>query len=179
MASLIRVLLAGLISIPLCAQTEIGSASLNGTVTDPSNAVVAGARVSVRDSATGLERTTDTGGAGVYLFKLPVGTYDVTIEAKGFKKAVVKGLQLTVGSAPTLDIALQLGAATEIVDVTADAPAVETTRTASSTSVSARAVADLPVNGRNFIDFTTLTPGRGERPDPLRRPFLRRSARPG
>ena len=68
MASLIRVLLAGLISIPLCAQTEIGSASLNGTVTDPSSAVVAGAKVSVRDSATGLERTTGTSGAGVYLF---------------------------------------------------------------------------------------------------------------
>ena len=153
------IFLVSLLCVPLWAQMEIGSASLNGTVTDPSNSVVVGAKVSVRNPATGFVRATETSGAGLYLLKLPVGSYDVSIEAKGFKKSEVKGLELTVGSALTLDVPLQLGAATEVVDITSEAPVVETTRTASSTSVSARAVADLPVNGRNFIDFTALTPG--------------------
>ena len=138
---------------------EIGGASLNGTITDPSNAVIEGAKVSVKSTETGLARTTETSNAGLYLLRLPVGTYDVTVEAKGFRLAAIKGVQLTVGGAVTIDVAMQVGTTAETVDVTAETPVVEATRSSTSTSVSSRAVADLPVNGRNFIDFTTLTPG--------------------
>ena len=148
-----------LATTPLFAQTEIGGAALNGTISDPSGSVVASAKVTAKSSETGLARTTDTTGSGLYSFRLPVGTYDVTVEATGFKKSEFKGIRLNVGSVVTLDAALQIGAASESVDVSGDAPVVETSRTSTSTGVSARAVADLPVNGRNFIDFTVLTPG--------------------
>ncbi|HXJ40030.1 MAG TPA: TonB-dependent receptor, partial [Bryobacteraceae bacterium] len=150
------VCLAGL---PLFGQTEIGGAGLNGTVSDPSGAVVASAKVTARSPETGLTRTSETNSAGLYTIRIPVGKYDLVVEAAGFKKAEFKGLTLAVGSVLTIDVALQVGAASESVDVSADAPVIETSRTSSSTGVSARSVADLPVNGRNFIDFTTLTPG--------------------
>src|SRR5215831_11234289 len=80
----------------LWGQTEIGGASLNGTVTDPSGRVVVGAKVRVQSTATGLVRTAETTGAGLYLLRLPVGTYDVSIGAAGFKTIEVIGLQLAV-----------------------------------------------------------------------------------
>src|SRR5215831_17041188 len=129
-------------TLSLWGQTEIGGAGLNGTVTDPSGAVVANAKVSVKSPATGLSRTAETNGSGLYSLRLPVGVYDVSIEATGFRTSDVKGIQLAVGSALTLDIVLQVGGATERVDVSAEAPAVETTRTSTSTNVNAKAVAD-------------------------------------
>ena len=148
-----------LAGLPLFGQTEIGGAGLNGTVSDPSGAVVAAAKVTAKSTDTGLSRTAGTNSTGTYALRLPVGTYDLTVEASGFKKAEFKGLKLSVGSVLTIDVALQVGATSESVDVSGDAPVIETSRTSSSTGVSAKAVADLPVNGRNFIDFTTLTPG--------------------
>jgi len=141
------------------AQSEIGGASVNGTITDPQNAMIAGAKVTVKSTATGLTRSTDTTDAGLYQLGLPVGTYDMTVEAKGFSKAEVKNIHLTVGAVATVNVPLQVGSVTETVAVSAETPAVETTRSSTATSVSERAVADLPVNGRNFIDFTTMTPG--------------------
>jgi outer membrane receptor protein involved in Fe transport len=152
-------LIAALTSLRLAAQTEIGAATINGTITDPSSAAVGGAKVTIKSTETGLARAAETNNAGFYLVKLPVGKYDVTVEAPGFRQAEIKGVQLAVGAAVTVDVPLQVGNTSETVDVTADVPVVEATRSSTSTSVSARAVADLPVNGRNFIDFTTLTPG--------------------
>ena len=156
-----RLLLAALCfsTLPLPAQTEIGGAALNGTVTDPSGSVVVSAKVSVRNPDNGLARTSATSNAGLYSFRLPVGAYDVTVESTGFKKTEYKRIELTVGSVVTLDVVLQVGSTSETVDVTAEAPVIETTRTSTSTGVNARSVADLPINGRNFIDFTVLTPG--------------------
>ena len=145
--------------LPLLAQTEIGGAALNGTVTDPSGSVVVSAKVSVRNPDNGLARTSGTSSAGLYSFRLPVGAYDVTVEATGFKKTEYRRIELTVGSVVTLDVVLQVGSTSETVDVTSEAPVIETTRTSTSTGVNARSVADLPINGRNFIDFTVLTPG--------------------
>lgn len=160
---LTRILLLLLTCLPatlLWGQSEIGGASLNGTVTDPSGAVIAGSKVTVKSPTTGLVRTVETTGAGLYSFShLPVNTYDVTVEANGFKTSVRKDVAFTVGASVTLDVQLTIGSASETVNVDADVPVVETTRSSSSTAVSQRAVADLPVNGRNFIDFTALTPG--------------------
>src|SRR5207247_1338537 len=83
--------------------------------------------------------------------KLPVGIYDITIEARGFRTTEVKGVKLDVGSAITVDVPLQVGAVADTMDVTAETPLVEATRSSTSTSVPARAVADLPGNGRNVI----------------------------
>jgi hypothetical protein len=142
------------------AQGEIGGASLNGTVTDSSGAAVPSAKVTATNPATGLTRTTTTDQTGLYNFQqLPVGTYDLTIEANGFKVSKRTGVSLTVGAAATLDVALEIGAAAETVSVTADVPVVETTRSQTSTTITTKQVGDLPINGRNFLDFTVLTPG--------------------
>jgi outer membrane receptor protein involved in Fe transport len=142
------------------AQSEVAGASLNGTVTDPSGAAVPNAKVTVNNAATGLTRTTETSEAGLYSFaRLPVGTYDLAVEANGFKAVKGTGIALSVGAVATYDVHLEVGAAQETVSVTAEANLVESTRSQTSSVVNARAVADLPINGRNFLDFTGLTPG--------------------
>src|SRR5436190_3607677 len=142
------------------AQSDVGAATLNGTVVDPSGASVANAKVTAINTATGFTRSTQTTETGLYTFtRLPVGTYDVTAELQGFKVAKRSGLQLNVGAVATLDISLEVGTAQEQVTITAEVPVVETTRSQTSTVVNEKAVADLPVNGRNFLDFTLLTPG--------------------
>ena len=142
------------------AQSEIGGASLNGTVVDPSGASVPAAKVTVTNPATGFTRVTETSDVGIYNFGgLPVGSYDLSIDAKGFKATRRTAIPLQVGSAVTLDVKLEVGTAQETVSVAADVPVVETTRTSAASNVTEKAVANLPVNGRNFIDFTLLTPG--------------------
>jgi hypothetical protein len=88
-----------------------------------------------------------------------VGVYDITVEAKGFKQAKLAAVTVGVGAVVTLGVNLELGQAQEVVNVDAAVPLVETTRSATSTAVNQKAIADLPINGRNFLDFTLLTPG--------------------
>ena len=142
------------------AQAPVGGAALNGTITDPSGASIAGAKVTATNASTGLNRTTSTTNAGLFSFPdLPVGSYELSVEQSGFKTAKRTGIALAVGSVATLDIALEIGATQETVSVTSEVPVVEATRSQTSTVVTTQAVADLPINGRNFLDFTVLTPG--------------------
>ena len=142
------------------AQSEIGSASLNGTITDATGAAVPAAKVSAHNAATGLVRNTQTSDLGLYTFAgLPVGIYDLTVDAHGFKTTSRTAVQLMVGSATTLDVRLEVGTAQETVSVVADVSVVETTRTTAASNMTEKAVANLPVSGRNFIDFSLLTPG--------------------
>lgn len=152
---------AGLVCAALVwAQSETGSATLNGSVFDPTGAAVAGAVVRAIHQQTGLVRETTTTATGLYaLVRLPAGTYEVSVEAKGFKTARAASVPLNVGAVATLDFTLEVGAAAEQVTVTAEAPVVETTRSQTSTVVNEKAIRDLPINGRNFLDFTLLTPG--------------------
>ena len=146
----------------LCAmaQSEVGGATLNGTVMDPSGATVAAAKVTAINTNTGFSRLTESSAAGVYNFvRLPVGSYSVAVEKPGFKQFKQSGLALTVGAVLTLDVQLEIGAVTETASVTADIPLVETSRVSTATTVNEKAVRDLPINGRNFLDFTVLTPG--------------------
>ena len=157
----LRVLcLCALLASLAFGQSDVAFATLNGTVSDPSGATIGGAKVTVSSPATGFVRSSVTTDAGLYSFnRLPVGTYNLTVEMQGFKTAKLTSVQLGVGAVATLDVKLEVGAASESVSVTAEVPIVETTRSTSATTVSEKAVADLPVNGRNFLDFTTLTPG--------------------
>jgi outer membrane receptor protein involved in Fe transport len=141
-------------------QAEIGGATLNGTVGDPSGAAVPNAKVTVASPQTGFTRTTTTNASGLYSFpQLPVGTYDLTVEANGFKLTKRTGVTLTVGAVATVDVPLEVGGTQETVSVTAEVPVVETTRSQTSTTVTTEQVGNLPINGRNFLDFTVLTPG--------------------
>src|SRR5215471_17772427 len=138
---------------------EIGGGTLNGTVTDPSGAAIANAEVTATQTATGVARKTQSSVSGVYsLSSLAPGLYDVQIEAGGFKTAKLAAVAVGVGGVATLDVNLEIGRIEESVSVTDAAPVVETTRSQTSTLVDERAVADLPINGRNFLDFTLLTP---------------------
>lgn len=142
------------------AQSEVGGATLNGTVLDPTGATISQAKISVINTNTGFSRATETSEAGVFNFvRIPVGSYNVTIEKTGFKQFKKTGVDLTVGAVITLDARLEVGAVTETTTITADVPLVETARVSSATTVNEKSVRDLPINGRNFLDFTVLTPG--------------------
>ncbi len=149
-----------LLTAALFGQAEIGGASLSGTVIDQTGAAVPNAKVTATNPATGTNRTTETNQSGLFNFaRLPVGQYGLAIEAAGFKTSKRQGLELSVGAVVNLDISLEVGTAQETVSVTAEAPVVESTRSQTATTVSERQVRDLPINGRNFLDFTVLTPG--------------------
>jgi outer membrane receptor protein involved in Fe transport len=142
------------------AQSEIGGASLNGTITDPSGAVVSGARVTASNQDTGLARSVTTSEAGLYNFgRLPVGAYTLSVEATGFKQLRKSSIPLNIGAVVTFDLRLEIGATQETVNITAEVPVVEISRSQTSTAVNEKAVRELPINGRNFLDFVTLTPG--------------------
>ncbi|MBL8176761.1 MAG: TonB-dependent receptor [Bryobacterales bacterium] len=149
-----------LLSRSAYSQSEIGGATLNGSVTDSSGAAVAGAKVTAQNRDTGLERSAVSSEAGLYnLVRMPVGRYDLTVEYQGFKTAKKPDVPLAVGAVLTIDVQLEVGASSESVTVTAETPVIESTRSQTSTAVNEKAVRDLPINGRNFLDFTVLTPG--------------------
>jgi outer membrane receptor protein involved in Fe transport len=142
------------------AQGEVGGATLNGAITDATGAAVPAAKVIVTNHNTGLTRSTTTNEAGLYTFpKLPVGMYELTAEKEGFKVSKRTGVALTIGAVATIEVVLEIGGVQETVSVTAEAPVVESTRSQTSTTVTTEQVRDLPINGRNFLDFTVLTPG--------------------
>src|SRR5260370_22753984 len=149
-----------LATVAAFAQAEIGGATLNGAITDATGAAVPGAKVTVTNHDTGLSRTTTANEVGQYTFpKLPVGTYEIAAEQQGFKVSKRTGVGLTIGAVATVDVVLEIGTIQETVSVTSEAPIVESTRSQTSTTVTTEQVRDLPINGRNFLDFTVLTPG--------------------
>jgi hypothetical protein len=97
---------------------------------------------------------------GIYRLQLlPPGSYDLSVKAGNFAEARLPGVRLSVGQKLNLDVQLRVAAGSETVNITAEAPIVETSRPSVSSSVAERQVQNLPVNGRNFLDFVTLTPG--------------------
>jgi outer membrane receptor protein involved in Fe transport len=157
------VLLAAAVALapsPLRAQAQSAGGAIEGTVTDESGAVLPGATVTVRNQATGVSRETTTDGSGLYRAPLlPVGTYEVTAALSGFATTRRPNLTLTIGQTLPVDISLKVATTQEEVTVTAEAPILEASRTHQSSTVGERSVANLPVNGRNFIDFVLTTPG--------------------
>ena len=144
------------------AQSQATTGNIEGRVLDPNSAVVPGVTVTATNQATGFEKSTTTDSDGSYrLIQLPPGSYDVKTSApSGFQAANYTNVTVTVGGQTPLEISLGLaGAAAATVDVTAEAPVVETSRTSVSTTINERAIQNLPVNGRNYLDFATLTPG--------------------
>jgi hypothetical protein len=129
-------------------------------VTDQSGAVLPNLEVNVKNTGTGITRTVITDDRGSFrALLLPVGRYEVTVDFKGFAPYRQPDIALTVGQTVALNVRLAVAGAVQEVSVTEEAPLIETTRTQISSTVDDRAVANLPVNGRNFIDFVLLTPG--------------------
>jgi len=142
------------------AQSQATTGNIEGRVLDPKEAAVPGATVTATNQQTGLERTATTNGEGSYLIiLLPPGTYIVRASASGFAQSEIKDVTVNVGGKTPLDINLSVGGASGTVTVSSEAPAIETTLTSVSTTINSRAIENLPVNGRNYLDFATLTPG--------------------
>ena len=131
-----------------------------GRVSDPSGAVLSGARVVATNDATAVSHDALTNDSGDYVFpELPVGTYSLTFDLTGFKKVVRHGITLDVNQVITLNMAMQLGGAQEVVDVTSEAPLVETSSTQLGAVVNNRSVNELPLNARDTYQFLQLQPG--------------------
>ena len=142
------------------ALSQLPTATILGTVKDASGAVVPGASLTARSTETGQTRTVVSAGDGSYRFSgLPVGGYEVRVEQSGFQTAVRSGLTLAVAQEAVVNFSLEVGAVTQTVAVTAEAPLVNTTSGTLGGLVSEQRVADLPLNGRNFIDLSLLQAG--------------------
>ena len=151
-------ILLSLIPSTLFAQGTGGR--ILGRVADPSGAVLAHAKVTATNDATAVSHDTQTNDSGDYTFpELPVGVYTLTFELTGFKKDVRHGVKLDVNQIITLNVTMQLGAAQEVVDVTSQAPLVETTSTQLGAVVDDRTVSQLPLNARDTYQFLQLQPG--------------------
>src|SRR5579864_6755969 len=152
-------LLAFVLTIsPIDAQ--INQASLQGTVTDNSGAVVRGAVVVIKNKGTDESRSATTDGSGGYLLSnLNPADYTLTVSMTGFKTAVISDLVLHTGEHSSVDTVLELGATNQQVTVEAVVALLETASAEVSHLVPASQVAELPLNGRNFWELTQLTPG--------------------
>jgi len=151
-------LLAGISAFP---QSQATTGNIEGRVTDPNGAGVPTVTITATNQETGLSKTTNADENGNYRITfLPPGKYRVTTTgAQGFAGADFGNVTVTVGGQTPLDIQLKLGATTTMVDVAAEGQIVETTRTSVSSTVNERAIQNLPVNGRNFLDFATPADG--------------------
>jgi hypothetical protein len=159
MKSLILVAgLCPLLAISLSGQAFYGS--IVGTVTDPTNAAVHGASVTVTNMGTDERHQAVTGAAGGYQFlNLIPGNYKVDVEQAGFKRATRDQIEVTVAGAVRADISMQVGDVTQTVEVRANAPLLQTENANLSQVVNSRSVEELPVNGRNILNLAALVPG--------------------
>ena len=127
---------------------------LHITVRDPKGGVVTDATVTVRDDTKGLERATSENSDGQYqILLLPPGRYTVSVEAAGFGKATVTDVAITVGQMAEIPISLAVAGTQEVINVSSEAELVETQRTSSTDTIDQRRIDNLPINGRNYINF--------------------------
>jgi len=136
------------------------TATVQGTVTDPKGAVLPNAKVTLRNQATGVERTTQTDSDGNYqVASLPVGVYRVEVQSTGFQTEVINSLSVEVGRTVVQNFQLNVGDISQSVSVVSDAPVVETATVSVGTVINQRTVQEIPLNGRHFVDLGLLLPG--------------------
>src|SRR3989454_7225756 len=141
--------------------------SFLGTVSDKTGSVISGAAVTVTSQGTGLSRETKTDDTGHYLTPLlPVGNYTIRVNSQGFKTVEQTDIRLQVNEQREVDFTLVPGSVTEAVEVSATEVTVETSTPTLGQVITAEQVADLPLNGRNFVQLATLTPGTTQETNP-------------
>jgi hypothetical protein len=145
-------------AVPPAAQAQAVTATLSGKIADSSGGSIAKATITATNAATGLSRSVTSGDSGdYYIPALSAGEYKVAVEFAGFRSQT-KDITLQVGQAAELDFSLSPGAVAEKVEVEATAELAEPTRTQVSTVITENQIINLPVNGREFIDFALLSP---------------------
>ncbi|HKP46969.1 MAG TPA: carboxypeptidase-like regulatory domain-containing protein, partial [Pyrinomonadaceae bacterium] len=149
------------LTISALAQSQATTGNIEGTVVDSNGAVVPNVTITATNVETGFVKTAETTDDGNFVISfLQPGNYTVTIPAvSGFAAATYENVKVTVGAKNTLQVVLTAGGTTNVVNVETQGEGVETTRTSVSSTVSELRVINLPTNGRNFLDFVTLTPG--------------------
>jgi hypothetical protein len=158
MKATLRLFCSAIVCLLVC-QSAFGQAASTGdlhvSVKDPKGSVVTNATVTVRDVAKGLERAGSSDGQGGYSVRqLIPGTYSVTVDVSGFAKAEATGVAITVGQMAELPIALTVAGGKEVVEVSSQAELVETSRSSTTDTIGQRRIDKLPINGRNYINFT-------------------------
>ncbi|HVN92509.1 MAG TPA: carboxypeptidase-like regulatory domain-containing protein [Terracidiphilus sp.] len=143
-----------------------GTGNIQGTVTDPTGAVVANASVALTEEATHVKRTTVTSSSGVYLFpSVPVGTYDISVISSGFKNYVQRGIVLEVGSSIAINPTLSVGTASQSVEVQAEGLALQTEDPTFKQTIDHNEMTAMPLNGRHMTDLITLSGGSAIAPN--------------
>ena len=160
----LRVFFVVFLLLSVCAGLAFSqaiNATLLGTVTDASGAVVVNAKVTITETNTGVSRTANSNESGNYSFpNLPPGTYSVTVELQGFKKVTRNAVDVLVDTSVRVDVSLQPGQITETIDVTAEAALLQTDRADTGRKIEAAQLANLPMGySRNFQSLINLVPG--------------------
>lgn len=154
-----RVAVVTVMLVRQCLWAQVTTGAILGTVTDSTGAAMPGVTLTIKNVDTGISRTVTTDATGRYQARqLPVGTYEVTAEASGFQTLTRRGITLTLGREAVVDLALQVGGVTEQVEVTGEAPLIETTSSSVSGLVSEAQMRDLPLNARSYEQLAFLQP---------------------
>ena len=141
-------------------EAQQATALLTGTIKDSTGAVVPDAKVTLKNSDTNIARTANSDKSGEFLFTLiPIGRYEVDVEGASFRKYVRKGITLEINQNARLDVVLEVGAATQVIEVTGDVTQVDTVSDTIGTSVVGETIQRAPLNGRNVLDLALLQPG--------------------
>ncbi|HTG14912.1 MAG TPA: carboxypeptidase regulatory-like domain-containing protein, partial [Blastocatellia bacterium] len=146
-------------AVPVMAQSQASTGQIAGVVTDAQGAAIPKATVTASNKQTGLSRATTSSDEGLYaIVLLPPGIYSVSAEASGFASTNVSDVEVIVGRTFDLKLSMSVSGVSEVVNVTAGAIQVQTTRSEADSVLNQRAIENLPINGRRFQDFVTLTP---------------------
>ena len=138
-------------------EAQVNTVNLSGTVFDPQQLAVKDAKITLRNAANGAEREATSDSNGRYeIIGIPPGTYSLTVQAPGFAAMKDESLKLALGTTPEYNPHLQLKTTNETISVVAAPDLVETTKTDVSTTISQTQIDNLPINGRNYINFTLL-----------------------
>ncbi|PYQ01249.1 MAG: hypothetical protein DMF82_19750, partial [Acidobacteria bacterium] len=156
----LALLLGVLLPAAATAQARLTGADVQGTVRDESGAVVPGVTITATNAETGLVRAAVTAGDGRYVIPaLPPGTYRISAELQGFATATRQAVVLLLGQLATADFGLKVAGGHEEVTITGEGAVVDPSHTSVSTVVGQQQIESLPINGRNFISFSVITPG--------------------
>jgi hypothetical protein len=144
----------------LTAQPNVANGDIQGAVTDPAGAAVPGATVTLKSEHTGLVRTAPTGLDGEFrLLVIPPGEYDVQIESKGLRPALIRGVRVSVGEITLLDAQLELSVQEERIDVAGTPQLLDVRRSHQANTLTDHIIGNLPIDRRDYLTFTLLAPG--------------------
>ena len=153
-------LLASLLALSSMASAQVATAEISGAILDSTGASVGNAKVIATNTETNVAHQARSDATGHYIITLlPPGDYTLSVEAPGFRKLVQSGISLQINQQARFDLTLQVGQVTEVLDVTAQAPLLQSEASSLGTVVNEKLVNELPLNGRNFIQLATLSPG--------------------